>query len=117
MKESDICKRFFRTVQIMQGYNQFPKDFFIFHVPNETVVPNEYFHRTHKHLQMMGLIGGVADYMILYDKGWAAIEFKRDAKCKLTDKQQEFKLICNLFGAPYLLTHSDEEAINFLKNL
>lgn len=101
----------------MRGYNQFPKDFFIFHVPNETIATPEYFNRMHKHLQMMGVLGGVADYLVLYDKGWAAIEFKRNNKCQLTDKQKTFREVCNKLNAQYLLTSSDDEAIEFLKNL
>jgi hypothetical protein len=94
--------------------NQFKTKLQVFHIANERKASKQY----HVKLARMGVISGVADYCVIYEKGRVAfIEFKRNAKCKLSDSQKNFKADCEDLEIPYLLTYSVSEAIDFLSNL
>ncbi len=116
MLESEICEEFYKQYEYLHLMNQFKSELYVFHVPNERRASPQYYAK----LRRMGVVAGIADYIVfIKGKGWAAIEFKRDkAKCKkLNESQQYFREICEDFQAPYLLTCSIEEAIDFLKTL
>jgi hypothetical protein len=113
MKESDICKHFYRSVVDLQNYKQFSFDFVILHVANEQMSSMRYT----KHLMRMGMMPGAPDYLILYEGGWAAIEFKRTSKGKQTANQKNFEIKCVNLGARYLLTSESQVAIEFLHSL
>lgn len=114
IKEKDICKSFYHKVRILQEYNQFAFDFYIFHIANEQNTSKAYT----LNLVKMGLRAGVADYCLLLPKGRVAfIEFKRNCKCKLTDKQKEFLEICNKLEIPHLVAWDADQAIDWIKGL
>lgn len=114
--ESDLCIEFVKQFKCLRLLNQFKSKLYLFHVANERRASKQYYVK----LSRMGVIPGIADYIIfIKGKGWAAIEFKRSPKemQRLSDAQSEFKAMCEDFGAPYLLTCSVSEAIDFLKSL
>lgn len=112
--EKEVCKQFYRRVRIMQAYNQFGFEFFIFHVGNESPSSNGY----RIELGRMGVRAGVADYCIIYGEGKVAfIEFKRDNKCKLTEKQEDFKIVCERLKTPHFVAYDTDIAIEWLKGL
>jgi hypothetical protein len=113
-KEKDLCKQFYLRVRMLQIHNQFPFEFFIFHVANEQ--------NTHKGYTMllmsMGLRPGVLDYCVLLPAGRVAfIEFKRNAKCKPTERQKEFIGTCGKLGIPTIVTCNVDEAVEWIKGL
>jgi len=119
-KESDLCKLFIRQVKQLKAWNYYKTDFEIVHIPNERISGKNKFlaYNYNNHLCAMGMLPGVADYIILYHPGkTAAIEFKRDKTCKLQTNQQEFKSRCGDLEMPYLCTYSVDEALEFMKEL
>lgn len=112
-KESDICKAFCKQVKQMQSLRAFKRDFILIHVPNESFTTKGYRY----HLASLGVYKGVADYLILYNGGWVAIEFKRSKRESQSIHQKAFEIRCNEMNIPYLLTFSIEEAIDFLLKL
>lgn len=112
MKEKEICKSFYKQVRLLQQNKYFKKPFFVFHVPNEQKTNMAYT----MHLKSIGLVGGVSDYCILKEGGSMFIEFKRNKKCTLTFKQKAFKQICEDLKIPFLVTHTVDDAIEFIKN-
>lgn len=113
-KESQKCKQFVNMVRQLQAYNQFPIDFEMTHVSNESTGNDGW--RIHQ--WQMGLLAGVSDYVIFYEGGRVAcIEFKRSAKEKQSDKQKWFQDRCIKLKVPYLLTYEIDEAIEFIKSL
>lgn len=114
--EYDLCVQFWSEYQTLNLMNQFRKELYVFHVANErkcSVSQRIKFAR-------IGVVPGVADYIVFTAEGkFAAIEFKRDEKAmkKFNQGQEDFKAMCNAFGAPYLKTYSVEKAIEFLKSL
>lgn len=114
MREDKICETFYNMYKVLWGLGQFGNGAYVFHVANERKTSYAYGAK----LRRMGVISGVADYCVLYDGGCVAfIEFKRDAKCKLSDNQSKFKEMCKILKIPYLLTHDCDEAIAFIKTL
>jgi len=112
--ESQLCKQFVKIVRLMKGYKQFPKAFVLIHVANESISTDRY----RLHQSQMGLLAGVADYLVLYEGGRvAAIEFKRDNKSKQTKSQLDFQQTCTDLYIPYLLTYQIDQAIEFIKSL
>lgn len=112
LKETEICKMFYHRVQFLQQYKQFKKPFYIFHIANEQYNPIKYT----LHLKQMGLQAGIADYCILKEGGSVFfIEFKRDKKSKLTDKQKEFKTICESLNINYYTCYTVDEGINVIE--
>lgn len=113
-KEKTLCKLFYRRVLFLQAYNQLCNDILVIHIANEQF-NNRYYTLE---LMRMGLIPGVADYLILYPGGKAAfIEFKRDGKSKQSDNQKKFEAKVTSIGFPYLLTWDVDEAIEWIKSL
>lgn len=114
IKESAICKQFVQQVKQLQAFKQFKTDFTMLHVPNEQLSNPAYIY----HLLGLGMLPGAADYLILYEGGRvAAIEFKRDKTCRLSNSQKAFKETCDRLKIPYLCTYKITEAIDFLKYL
>jgi len=112
MKEKDISKAFFIRFQTLQQYKQFNKNVFVFHVANEQNNNPLYTMQ----LKKMGLIAGVADYCILIEGGKVAfMEFKRNAKCKLSEAQKQFQSLCESFEIPYAVVWDVDNAIDFIK--
>jgi hypothetical protein len=113
-KEKDLCKQFYHRVRILQLHNQFPFGFFIFHVANEQNTSKAYTFQ----LLKMGLRPGVLDYCLLLPGGKVAfIEFKRNARCKPTDRQKEFIETCVKLGIPTIVTYDVDEAVEWIKGL
>jgi hypothetical protein len=117
-KESDLCKLFIRQVKQLKAWNYYKKDFEIIHIPNERITGKDSQNFT-RHLYAMGMLPGVADYLVVYEDGrCAAIEFKRDKSgLKLKGNQLAFKARCNDLSLPYLVTCDVDEALEFLKSL
>jgi hypothetical protein len=118
--ETKLCKKFMAEVWEMQALNQFPAPFVILHIANERKsTGNRIMDMLHnKHLKAMGMMKGAPDYLILFRFGKvAAIEFKRDKTCKLSDSQKEFKVKCEDLLIPYLMTYSKDEAIGWIHEL
>lgn len=118
LKEKQICQDFFTEVKELQNNEYFKKDFFIFHVANE--VPQTKFTRQLIALfrmsqKKMGVVGGVSDYIVLYENGWLAIEFKRSPTEKLTDKQKEFAEICDNLNQPFYVAYTVDMGIKILE--
>jgi hypothetical protein len=114
--EYALCSRFWHEYQTLSLMNQFRKDLYVFHVENERKCSVQ----QHIRRARIGVVAGVADYIVFIEDGrFAAIEFKRNAQAikKFNQGQEDFKAMCNDFGAPYLKTCSVEEAIDFLKSL
>ena len=109
--EKSICKEFYNQVRLRQLYNEFKKDFFIFHIANEQFNNAGYT----KNLMAMGLRPGVFDYCVISEGRVGFIEFKRDSKHKLSPKQVEFKEILEGLGIPHLVTWEVDQAIDWLK--
>lgn len=113
-KEKDLCKQFYHRVRLLQQYNYFKFKFFIFHIANENISSDAY----RLQLAAMGVRAGIADYCVLLPQGRVAfIEFKRNAKCKLTDKQEAFADECKELGIPFALHSNVEEAIAWIETL
>lgn len=83
------------------------------HIPNENITSPAY----RIHLKAMGLMPGISDYMVLYDRGVAFLEIKRDAKCKLSQHQEIFFELLKSLNIPCLCTHDIDTVITFLENL
>lgn len=114
LKEKDICKAFFKRYKLISLYNQFKNKAFIFHIANEQNCNKFYTIE----LKRMGLTAGVADYCVLTLGGRVGfIEFKRNAKCKLTVSQENFSLTCITLGVPYIICWDVDTAIEFINNL
>lgn len=114
--EYALCAQFWHEYQTLSSMNQFRKELYVFHVENERKCSVAQYIRRSK----IGVVSGVADYIVLVEDGrFAAIEFKRNAQAikKFNQGQEDFKAMCNAFGAPYLKTCSVAEAIDFLKSL
>ena|ERR1700691_2588501 len=112
--EKDICKSFYHQYRIRQQFNQIRNDILIYHIPNQQFTNIVYSIESKR----MGMLAGVFDYTILIKgKGIAYIEFKRNAKCKLTPSQIAFTKILDLFGIKWLVTHDIEEAFKFIESL
>ncbi len=130
IKEKDICKAFYTQFKALQSYNQLPKEIVLFHIANERDTNPKYTILLKKKgggfkknglslvtasLKSMGMIGGVADYCVLLPQGKVAfIEFKRNAKCKLTTSQQEFKAQCETLSIPYNIAYSADNGVELL---
>lgn len=112
-KESALCKDFVTLFKQMVWWRLFDKQLALIHIANENISSPGY----RRHLVAMGLMAGVLDYMILYPGGIAFIEFKRDAKCKLTKHQLKFIELLKSLNIKYLVTHCVDEAIRFCENL
>jgi hypothetical protein len=114
MLEADICEAFYAQYEELSLLGEFKSDPLVFHVPNERRTSQQYGAK----LKRMGVLAGVADYCIVHSEGKVAfIEFKRNAKCKLSPAQEHFKNSCEDLKVPYLLTYSADKAIDFLKSL
>lgn len=114
LKEKDICKLFVSKFEMLRCYNQFSKKVYLYHVSNEQYNNMLYT----MSLKQMGLKAGVADYCLLIEGGKCAyIEFKRNAKSKVSEAQKNFSQICNDLKIPYLLTWDADEAINWIKEI
>jgi hypothetical protein len=114
MLEADICQEFYAQYEELSLLGQFKSDPLVFHVPNERRTSQQYGAK----LKRMGVVSGVGDYCVVYEGGRVAfIEFKRNAKCKLSIAQEHFKNSCEDLKVPYLLTYRVDEAIDFLKSL
>jgi len=114
LKEKDICKLFVAKFEMMNAYKQFNKKMFLYHVSNEQY--NNMLYTIS--LKQMGLKAGVADYCLLIEGGTCAyIEFKRNAKSKVSEHQMKFRQICEDLNIPYFLTCDADEAINWIKDI
>lgn len=112
--EKQICIAFYKQFSQLQGLNYFKKLIVLFHIANEQYTSKGYT----MSLKAMGLLSGVADYCVLIDGGKVAfIEFKRNAKCKLSPNQLWFKEQCEVMGIPYAVVHTIEAAMAFLQSL
>lgn len=110
--ESFLCKRFVNHVSILQRMKLFDCPFLMFHVANQQVNGPRY----GKHLKELGLIAGIADYILLFPGGhFAAIEFKAGKASKVTNEQRQFEILCQNYQAPYLLTWDIDSAVEFIK--
>lgn len=112
--EKEICTKFFIKFSTLQSCGYFKKKLLMFHVANE-----QYNNRNYTmSLQRMGLTAGVADYCVLLEGGKVAfIEFKRNAKAKMSDNQIWFKERCEALDIPYSLHWTIEGAIEFIQRL
>lgn len=116
VSEYELCAQFMREYGTLKMMNQFKSNPFVFHVANERHCSIQ----QHIRLRKIGLVPGVADYIVLLSDGRVAtIEFKRDTATikKLSTNQSNFRDMCKERDIPYLLTCSVEEAIEFLKSL
>lgn len=114
LKEKDLCKLFYHRVRVLQDLKQFPFEFFIFHIANEQYTSRGYT----MELIRMGLRSGVADYCILIPGGRVAfLEFKRDSKCKLSEKQESFQKQCLWLEIPYGVSWDVDKAIEWIYSL
>jgi len=113
--EKESCIAFYKQYLMLQKMNYFKKKLLVFHIVNEQ------FNATYaytKSLQNMGLVSGVADYGIIYAPAKIAfLEFKRDAKCKLSPNQQWFKEQCEEMGIPYTVEWTPDGAIEWIDSL
>lgn len=123
--ESTLCKQFVNGIFQRRAYSFYDGDFELIHIPNERIGSGNKFNDImyHKHLKSMGMLPGAPDYVILYSLPMeafcrvAAIEFKRDKSCKLSENQKIFKSRCSDLAIPYLCTWSLDEAYDFVKRL
>lgn len=114
MLESKMCEVFYQHYLQLRNVRYFENRAFVFHVANERKTS----YVTGARLKKMGVVAGVPDYCILLKGGLVAfIEFKRDAKCKLSKSQLYFRDLCDTLEIPYLLTWNIDEAIGFIKSL
>jgi hypothetical protein len=114
LKEKELCSLFFAAIEKLKFYNQMKRGFFLFHIPNEQ---NNNIAYTMV-LKRMGLKAGVADYCLLLEGGKVAfLEFKRNAKSKMTEKQKEFQKVCAELCIPYFLVHDVQQAIDIVISL
>jgi hypothetical protein len=110
-KESDICISFYHQIQALKNINFFAKEFVLFHIANEQNTNVRYT----MHLKKMGLLAGAPDYCCIAENGSVCfLEFKRNAKCKLTESQKAFQGRCIKFKIPYFIAYTEQEGINFL---
>jgi hypothetical protein len=118
--EAKLCKKFVQEIEQMQALSLFPAPFILIHIANERKsTGNKLMDMLHnKHLKAMGMLTGAPDYLILFRFGKsAAIEFKRDPKCKLSPAQKDFQNSCETLFIPHLVTYSIQEAIGFIHDL
>jgi hypothetical protein len=118
--ESQLCVQFMKQLRELQQLNYFETPFIIMHIANERKsTGNSHLDMLYnKRLKTIGMVKGAPDYIITYRFGkTAAIEFKRNAKCKLSPAQLTFKQEWEDLGAPYLLTWKIDEAIGFIHDL
>lgn len=112
--EKDIAKAFYSTYRRLKLYEQFANNALVFHIANEQFTSKRYT----QHLKQMGLTAGVADYCVLVSGGRVGfIEFKRDAKCRISDKQKQFREACVGLGIPYHVCWDVETAIEIVKSI
>ena len=111
--EKQICISFYKEFKQLQAYNHFPKKLLLFHIANEQYTSKGYT----MSLKAMGLVSGVADYCVLSEGGQVAfIEFKRNAKSKLSPNQVWFKEKCEAMGITYVVKWTSQDALTFLKD-
>jgi hypothetical protein len=118
--EAQLCIQFMNQLNQLKQLNYFETPFIIMHVANERKSTGSKLNDMlyNKKLKAMGMLKGAPDYIITYRFGkTAAIEFKRNAKCKPSPAQMAFREEWEDLGAPYLLTYSVEEAIGFIHDL
>ena len=113
-KESEICISFYHQIQTLKNMNFFVKEFVLFHIANEQNTNVKYT----MHLKKMGLLAGAPDYCCIAENGSVFfLEFKRNAKCKLTKSQKAFQERCVKFDIPYFVAYTEQEGINFLLSM
>ncbi len=85
-----------------------------FHVPN-----GEHRHiSVAKKLKKMGVLPGVADFVLIRLMGKAAfLEIKEPNEGRQSKAQKEFEAQCHLNGSPYYVAHSFEEARDWLSDM
>jgi len=112
--EKQICMAFYKEYQQLQAYNYFPRKLILFHIANEQYTSKGYT----MSLKAMGLVSGVADYCVLSEgtNKVAFIEFKRNAKGKLSPNQVWFKEQCEAMGITYAVHWTSQGALTFLKD-
>ena len=111
--EKQICISFYKQYKQLQALNYFPKKLIVFHIANEQYTSKGYT----MSLKAMGLTSGVADYCVLCEYGKVAfIEFKRNAKSKLSPNQEWFKEQCEAMGISYAVKWTSQDALTFLKD-
>lgn len=111
LKEADKCVLFYRKVYALQGYNQLSRDIVLVHNANEHLGSRNY---TQKLLRM-GMLPGLYDYTAYAPFGCTEfIEFKRNAKCKLTPTQENFKNRMEGLGFPCHTVFEVDHAVDIL---
>jgi galactokinase/mevalonate kinase-like predicted kinase len=113
LTEKATCKAFYGQVMAMKAWNQFKNDFMLFHIANEQFTSRGYT----LELMRMGMMPGVADYFCATGNRFGFLEFKRNKKCKLTPKQEEFKEMCAKLSIPYEVAYTIEDGVNWLHKL
>jgi hypothetical protein len=109
-KEGDLCISFYSRYRLLQAYKQL-LNIIVIHIANEHISSKAY---TMKLLRM-GLMPGTPDYWVgIKGGGSFFIEFKRNSKCKQTDKQKSFELLITEMGFPYYLVWDVDIAMDLL---
>jgi len=135
MSEKNISRAFYKEIMQMANYGLIKQPFHLLHIPNEQRPADTPSTRMKvaiwmNHIKSLGFIPGVADYLLLYKGGWAAIELKADEKSlkahiakslKLQDStardQKMFADKTNEMQMPYLITYNVAVAVNFVLDL
>jgi hypothetical protein len=99
LTEKATCKAFYGQVMAMKAWNQFTSRGYTLE------------------LMRMGMMPGVADYFCATGNRFGFLEFKRNKKCKLTPKQEEFKEMCAKLSIPYEVAYTIEDGVNWLHKL
>ena len=112
--EKQLSKAFYKRVKILQAYNQLSQDILVIHIPNEQIGGKGWT----LELLRMGMVSGTPDYLILIKGGRCGfLEFKRNAKAKMSTNQKVFKSQCDILGIPHFVVWDIDQAIERLKEM
>jgi hypothetical protein len=112
--EAQKCAAFYQRYLTLRALKYFDNEAFVFHVANERKCTLHYALQ----LKRVGVVAGIYDYPIIAKGGKIAfLEFKRNAKCKLSPAQHDFRLLCASLGIKTHISWEVEDAIEFIKNI
>lgn len=82
-------------------------------VPNEGVGGASQAYKRVRLLQSMGMLSGVSDLVLLFDRETVYVEVKT-ATGRLSASQKDFKKLCDETGRPYYVVRSLDEVIEIV---